>query len=125
MTQSIICERAFEFSARILKLCDGLYTRGPAARHVATQLMRSALSIGANAEEAQEGQTKADFIAKMSISSKETRESRWWLRILVKAEIVKPQEVSWAQDEVVQIGKMVRSAILTARSSSSRGQSRG
>jgi four helix bundle protein len=87
--------------------------------------MRSALSIGANAEEAQEGQTKADFIAKMSISSKEARECRWWLRILVKADIVKAQEVSWEQDEVLQLGKMIRSAILTARSSSSRGQSRG
>ncbi len=125
MTHSIICDRTFEFAARILKLCDRLSSGGAASRYVASQLMRSALSIGANAEEAQEGQSKADFIAKMSISSKEARESRWWLRILVKAEIVKAQEVNWEQDEIMQIGKMIRSAILTARSSSTRGSSRG
>ncbi|MCM3880736.1 MAG: four helix bundle protein [Vicinamibacterales bacterium] len=125
MTQSLFCERAFEFAARILKLCDRLSSRGPAARYLASQLMRSALSIGANAEEAQEAQTKPDFIAKMSISSKETREARWWLRLLVKAEIVKPHEVRWEQDEVLQMCKMVRSAILTARSSSTRGETRG
>jgi four helix bundle protein len=87
--------------------------------------MRCATSIGANAEEAQEGQTKAEYIAKMSISSKETRETRWWLRLLVSAEIVKSEEVRSEQDEVIQIGKMIRSAILTARSSQARGESRG
>ena len=125
MSQSIICERAFEFAVRILKLCELISCRGPAARHIASELMRSAPSIGANAEEAQEGQSKADYIAKMSISSKETRESGWWLRLLVGSHIVKPEEVAWERDEARQIGKMIRSAILTARSSSSRGQSRG
>jgi four helix bundle protein len=70
---SIICDRAFEFACRILKLTDRIWGRGPAARHVASQLTKSGTSIGANAEEAQEGQTKADFIAKMSISRKEAR----------------------------------------------------
>ena len=72
MSRSIICERAFEFALRILKLCERIWTRGPAARHIASELMRCAPSIGANAEEAQEGQSKADYIAKMSISSKES-----------------------------------------------------
>jgi four helix bundle protein len=87
--------------------------------------MRCATSIGANAEQAQEGQTKADYIAKMSVASKEARETRWWLRLLVSAEIVKSGEINWEQDEARQIGKMVRSAILTARSSRTRGESRG
>ena len=60
MSQSIICDRSFEFAARTLGLCDKLWNRGPAARHIAYQLMGSATSIGANAEEAQEGQTKPD-----------------------------------------------------------------
>ena len=125
MTESIICQRAFVLAVRVLKLCERLWTRGPAARHIASQLLRSATSIGANAEEAQEGQTKADYIAKMSISNKEARETRWWLRMLVAAEIMRPQEINWEQDEALQIGKMVRSAILTARSSRTRGESRG
>ena len=74
MSESIICERAFEFTCRILKLGERMWQRGVAARAVAKQLLDSGPSIGANAEEAQDGQTKADYCAKMAISRKEARE---------------------------------------------------
>ena len=48
------------------------------------QLVRSGTSIGANVNEAQEGQSKKDFIAKMSIASKEARESQYWIKLLIK-----------------------------------------
>ncbi len=124
MTESIICTRSFEFACRLLALCDRLYGRGPSARHIASQLMRCGTSVGANAEEAQEGQSKADFIAKLSISSKEARETRWWLRVAVRTKNVKPDEVSWELSEINQLMKMLRSAILTSRESPSRGSSR-
>jgi len=87
--------------------------------------MRCGTSVGSNAEEAQEGQSKADFIAKLSISSKEARETRLWLKLAVKTKKVKPEEVSWELNEITQLMKMLRSAILTARSSPIRGYSRG
>jgi four helix bundle protein len=121
MSNSIICDRSFEFAARALKLCDRLWERGPSARHLASQLMKSATSIGSNAEEAQEGQTKADFIAKMSISRKEARETTWWLRLLVKSGISTAKDIEWELSESRQLLAMIRSAILTARSSSRRG----
>ena len=124
MTESIICTRSFEFACRLLDLCDRLWERGPSARHIALQLMRCGTSVGANAEESQEGQSKADFIAKLSISSKEARETRWWLRVAVKTKKVKADEVSWELSEINQLMKMLRSAILTARESPSRGASR-
>jgi four helix bundle protein len=77
MAESIICDRAFVFSCRILALANTLWNRGPAARHIASQLMRCGTSIGSNAEEAQEGQTKRDFVAKLSVSRKEARETRY------------------------------------------------
>ena len=86
--------------------------------------MRCGTSVGSNAEEAQEGQSKADFIAELSISSKEARETRWWLRVAVKTKKT-AQEVSWELGEITQLMKMLRSAILTARSSASRGRTRG
>lgn len=46
------------------------------------QLLRSATSIGANVNEASAGQTKRDFITKMAVSSKEARESLYWLKLL-------------------------------------------
>jgi four helix bundle protein len=116
-TTSIICERSFEFASRVLRLCDRLYERGPSGRHVANQLVGCGTSIGANAEEAEEGQSKPDFIAKLSISRKEARESSYWLRLAVKNELVTENEVKWEMSEARQLLAMIRSAILTARSS--------
>jgi len=120
-TASIICERAFEFGSRILKLGEKMYQRGPAGRLVATQLMDCGTSVGANAEEAQEAQSKADFIAKLSVSRKQARESSYWLRLAVKNGLVRVEEVKWELSEAKQLLAMIRSAILTARSSPDRG----
>src|SRR4249919_1410443 len=82
MAESVICTRSFQFGCRLLKVCAQVWERGPAGRHVAQQLMRSGTSIGANAEEAQEAQTKPDFIARLSVSRKEARETQYcsgWL----------------------------------------------
>ena len=75
MSSSLICDRAFQFAVQVLKLCEQLWNRGLSARHVAKQLLESSTSIGANAEEAQEGQSKADFIAKLSVSRKDARKA--------------------------------------------------
>ena len=120
MAESIICDRAFEFACRILTLAERLWDRGPAARHIAMQLMRCGTSVGSNAEEAQEGQTKPDFIAKLSISRKEAREATWWLRVAVRVNTVTADEIHWEMSEARQLLAMIRSAILTAHSSSRR-----
>jgi four helix bundle protein len=120
-TTSVICERAFEFASRILKLCTRLHERGVAGRHVANQLIKCGTSFGANAEESQEGQSKPDFIAKLSVSRKEARESSYWLRLAVKNELVTANEAKWKLSEARQLLAMIRSAILTARESADRG----
>jgi four helix bundle protein len=114
MSESIICARSFEFGARILALCEKIWSRGVSGRHIASQLMRSGTSIGANAEEAQDGQSKKDFIAKMCVSRKETRETVFWLRLAVRAKVVSANEVAWELDEARQLLAMIRSAVLTA-----------
>lgn len=83
--------------------------------------MESGTSIGSNAEEAQEGQSKPDFIAKMSISRKEARETVMWLRLLLENHYVSAEEVAWELDEAKQLLNMIRAAIKTAKRSSSRG----
>ena len=118
--ESLICDRAFEFSVRILRLCDRLSRQGPVGRHVAWQLMRCGTSIGSNAEEAQEGQTKPDFVAKLAVSRKESRETLYWLRLAVRVAIVTDDEVSWELDEAMQLRSMIISAIKTAQESPTR-----
>jgi four helix bundle protein len=116
MSESIICRRSFELASRLLKLSERLWERGPAAKHVAAQLLRCGTSIGANAEEAQEAQSRADFIAKMNISRKEARETRWWLQLALHNGLLTDSEMSWELSEASQLLAMIRSAVLTSKS---------
>jgi four helix bundle protein len=77
-----IRDRVFRFACDVVALHDVLVTRGGSAREMGRQLMRAATSIGANLEEADAGQSRADFISKCNISLKEAREALYWLRLL-------------------------------------------
>jgi four helix bundle protein len=123
MASRIISERAFAFACRIVLLCEKLWARGPAARKIADQLFDAGTSIGANAEEAEGAQTKPDFIARLAISRKESRESIYWLRLAIDTSVTTKDEVAWELDEASQLRAMITQAIRTAQSSSCRGGS--
>ena len=76
----MIEERTFNFALLIIDVYKFLKMKNEYV--LSKQLLRSGTSIGANVEEAEAGQSKKDFIAKMSIASKEARESRYWIRLL-------------------------------------------
>ncbi len=78
-----IRERAFAFAVRIVKLCDYLQKTTNVSKSLSGQLLRAGTSVGANLEEAKAGQSRADFISKNSISLKESRESNYWLRLIL------------------------------------------
>ena len=120
--ENIIQIKTFDFAVRSVNLYKHLLTKKKETI-ISKQVFRSGTSIGANAEEAQEGQTKADYIAKMSVSSKEARESHWWLRLSVAAGVAKREEVEWELGEADELRMMLRAAIRTARSSQDRGHS--
>jgi four helix bundle protein len=84
-----LCERSFLFALSIVRLCQRLeQTRSTATWVLSKQLLRSATSVGANIEEAQGGQSRADFVSKYSIARKEIRETNYWLRLLLASGIV-------------------------------------
>ena len=69
-------------------------------------MLRSGTSIGANVEEAQAGQSRADFLSKYSIALKEARETHYWLRLIAECEILAPirlAEITQECDELVAI----------------------
>jgi four helix bundle protein len=84
-SENKIQEMTFNFSLQIINLYKLLTDQREFV--ISKQLLRSATSIGANVEEANAAQTKRDFISKMSIASKEARETRYWLRLLDKSQI--------------------------------------
>jgi len=68
--------RAFRFACDVVDLCDGVAQRGFSARKLAGQLVTSGTSVGANLEEADGAQSRADFVSKCNIALKEARKSR-------------------------------------------------
>jgi len=122
MPSRIISERSFEFARRMVKLCETLWRGGPAARKIANQLFDCGTSIGANVEEAEAGQNKKDFLAKLAVSRKESRETIYWLRLAIAASVCSKEMVAWELDEAQQLKAMISSAIKTGQSSDSRGQ---
>ncbi|MGI8893497.1 MAG: four helix bundle protein [Bacteroidia bacterium] len=82
----MILERSFDFALRIIELYKQLITEKEFI--LSKQLLRSGTSIGANVEEATAAISKRDFAHKMSIASKEARETRYWLRLLDKCSLV-------------------------------------
>ena len=104
MAESIIKHKSYDFALQIIKLCGRLRN----AKHfeISSQLLRSGTSIGANVEEALAGQSRKDFFAKMSIASKEARETNYWLRLIKDAGILHGQEsqnLLEASEELVKI----------------------
>jgi four helix bundle protein len=123
MESRIISERAFGFACRTVKLCERLWTRGPAARKIADQLFDSGTSIGANTAESQGGQTKPDFVAKLAIARKESWETIFWLQLAIATSVTTKDEVAWELDEAQQLKAMITAAIKTGQSSNWRGGS--
>lgn len=109
-----ILERSVQYSLKIVKFYRQL-EKNSVGRILGKQLLRSGTSIGANIHEAQGGQSKADFIAKMSIAYKESRESAYWLRIMKESEMKYSKEMDDLKDETEQLIKILSSILLSSK----------
>jgi four helix bundle protein len=86
MARNLIRIKSFQFALDAIALYKVLLERHEYV--LSKQFLRSATSIGANAEEADAAQTKKEFIAKISVSSKEARETNYWLRLMKCSKII-------------------------------------
>jgi four helix bundle protein len=81
----LIQEKCFAFALEIIRLYQQLVAEREFV--LSKQLLRSGTSIGANVEEATAAQSRKDFLSKMSIASKESRETQYWLRLLQHSQL--------------------------------------
>jgi four helix bundle protein len=108
--------RAFRYALRAIRLYRSLQeTRDGAAWILGKQFLRSATSIGANIEEAQAGETRADFIHKYGIAQKEAKESLYWLRLLAESGIVDARRLRPLTQETQELVSVITAIILTAK----------
>lgn len=105
-TKSIVGEKSFEFALKVISLYRILFKQKEYV--LSRQLLRSGTSIGANIEEALAAQTRKEFHSKMTIAFKETRETRYWLRLL-KASGLMEQDLSPYLRDVEELNRMLSS----------------
>ncbi|MDK2917580.1 MAG: hypothetical protein PWQ37_313 [Candidatus Petromonas sp.] len=111
---SIIYKKSFDFAVAIVEL----YQYMCKTKHeyvLSKQLLRSGTSIAANIREGLEGQSKKDFIAKLSISLKEAAETEYWLELLIATNILTKNQVNDMLKEINEIIKILTKIINTSR----------
>ena len=107
-------EKSFRFAIRIVNLYRFL-CREKKEFVLSKQLMRSGTSIGANVAESQEGQSRADFIAKLNIALKEAAETNYWLRLLHATGYLTEAEFHSVHHDCKELERMLTAIIKTTR----------
>jgi four helix bundle protein len=115
MTTIEFQERLLAFSSQTIDLVDQI-PKTYAGAHIGKQLLRSSVSIGANYEEAQGAESKADFTHKLQISLKECRESHYWLKLLAKKAMRPHSLIEKLLNESGQLSAILSKAVVTAKS---------
>ena len=113
--RSDLCERTFDFSVRIYNLCKELSKKSTNESIICRQLLKSGTSIGANVEEGQAGQSRADFLSKYNIALKEARETLYWLRLLVAVEIFSQDKLSSLLNECDELVAILTTIVKKVR----------
>lgn len=111
---SIVGQKSYAFALAIIKLYKNLSTE-KREFILSKQVLRSGTSIGANINEALAGESKRDFIHKMSISLKEARETAYWLNLLFDSGYIEKGEYIVLINNCNELMKILSSIILTTK----------
>ncbi|MCS3869860.1 four helix bundle protein [Chryseobacterium ginsenosidimutans] len=115
--KNVLKDKSFDFSIRIVNLYKYL-TSTKNEYVLSKQLLRSGTAVGALIREAQNAESKADFIHKLAIAQKECDESIYWIELLFHTEYLSNLEYENINNDAVEILKIVRSIIITTKANS-------
>lgn len=110
MNKSTVKEKSFNFAIKIVKLYKFL-TEEKKEFVIAKQVLKSGTSIGANINEAQQGQSKKDFLMKMNISLKESAETKYWIELLAATDYINQEQKESIMKDCIEIEKMLTSIV--------------
>lgn len=117
--ESIVEKKAFDFALRIIKLYKFL-VENHKEYVISKQILRCGTAIGANINEALSAESTPDFIHKFSISTKEIRETSYWLRLLKESEFIDKKSFDSIHKDCLELLKISNSIILTSKQSESK-----
>jgi four helix bundle protein len=112
--ENILKDKSFAFALRVVKCYQFLQNE----KHefvLSKQLLRSGTSIGANIREAEQAQSKTDFIHKLSIALKETNETEYWLELLYQSGYLTQQNFESINNDCTELFKLLTSIIKTSK----------
>ena len=115
MKENILIDKSIAFASRILKLHRFLI-KNKRETIISKQIVRSGTSIGANINEANYGQSKADFISKLHIALKETAETEYWLKLLTLSEYITSEMGNSLLQDCMELKRILIASINTAKS---------
>jgi len=111
---NVLVRKSFSFAVRVVNLYR--YLSSEKKEFVLSkQLLRSGTSVGANINEAQDAQSRNDFISKLSISLKEARESKYWIELLKETNYLTKKETESIIDDIIELIKLLTTIIKTAK----------
>jgi four helix bundle protein len=113
MEQNPIVDKSFEFAVRIVNLHKYML-REHKEYVLSKQLLRCGTSIGANIAEAQRGQSKADFAAKMNIALKEASETEYWLKLLRRTDFLSEEQYTSLNADIRELISLLMAICRTA-----------
>ncbi len=113
--ENVVREKSFQFAVRIIKLYKYLNTKNEYV--LSKQILRSGTSVGANIREADNGESKSDFIHKMGIAQKEIDETMYWLELLLETDYISKQEFDSIYNEAEELIKIIKKIIVTSKKS--------
>ena len=114
MKENVLLDKSFKFAVKVVNLYKYLCDTKKEFT-LSKQLLRSGTSIGANINEAQDAQSKNDFISKLSISLKEARESKYWIELLKETDYLSDKEADNLIKDLVEVIKLLVSIIKSTK----------
>jgi len=109
-----LSERLTDFIVKVIKVVDAL-PKTTAGRHIGGQLVSSGTSSGANYEEGCGAESRSDFIHKMSIVLKELKESRFWLRLIHRTQMLSAKDIHPVIRECEELCAIIGKSVSTAK----------
>jgi four helix bundle protein len=115
---NVVQEKSYAFAVRVVKVSKYLIEEKK-EYVLSKQLLRSGTSIGANVEEAIGGQSEKDFFAKLTISYKEARETKYWIRLLTDTDYLTAKQSESLLSDIEELLKIIGSILKTLRTKNS------
>jgi four helix bundle protein len=120
-----IQKRTFLFAVAVVRFCRGCGDIHPVSRRLSWQLLDAATSVGANMEEADAAQSSRDFVHKVGVARKESKEALFWLRLLYATDPMIREALQGLLDESRQLAKIVTTIKRNAESNQRRQKGNG